>query len=144
MHWRPRLIGAAAAVFDEADQVLLVRHTYGRFNWELPGGASEPGETLAETAVRELEEETGLVGQARSLVGVYYKQEDDSHHVVFRCDVPDGMIATPRSDEISACSFWPQLQLPRPMSDFTSLRIEHAAATAGFALTVVAPLRWLP
>jgi 8-oxo-dGTP diphosphatase len=141
MHWRPRLIGAAAAVFDEAGCVLLVRHTYGRFNWELPGGASEPGETLAETAVRELREETGLVGHATSLVGVYYKQEDDSHHVVFRCEVSGD--PAPSSAEISACSFWPPSKLPRPISDFTVRRIEHAATTRGLDLVVVPTLRWL-
>jgi 8-oxo-dGTP diphosphatase len=108
--------------------MLLVRHTYGRLNWELPGGASEPGETLAETALRELKEETGLLGQAKSLVAVYYKQEDDSHHVVFRCEVSDGAAPTPSSPEISACSFWPPSELPRPISDFTVQRIEHAAA----------------
>jgi 8-oxo-dGTP diphosphatase len=144
VHWRPRLIGAAAAVFDEAGRVLLVRHTYGRFNWELPGGASEPGETFAETALRELKEETGLLGEAKSLVAVYYKQEDDSHHVVFRCEVSDGVAPTPSSPEISACSFWPPSELPRPISDFTVQRIEQAAAaTRGLELVVVAPLRWL-
>ncbi len=35
----------------EAEQILLVGHRDGY--WSLPGGLREPGETLAETAIRE-------------------------------------------------------------------------------------------
>jgi 8-oxo-dGTP pyrophosphatase MutT (NUDIX family) len=37
-------LGAACANFDGEGRVLLVHHTYGRLNWELPSGAAEPGE----------------------------------------------------------------------------------------------------
>ena len=58
----PRVIsmGGAGALFDDEGRVLLVRHTYGRLNWELPGGGAEPGESPNETAIREILEETGL------------------------------------------------------------------------------------
>ncbi|MVN85896.1 NUDIX domain-containing protein [Deinococcus sp. HMF7620] len=51
--------GANVLVTDEAGRILLLRcgHT-GR--WTLPGGNLEPGESFAETAARELLEETGL------------------------------------------------------------------------------------
>ena len=40
--WRPKKkLGAAAAIFDEHEQVLLVKQSYGRLNWELPGGGEE-------------------------------------------------------------------------------------------------------
>ncbi|MEA2673920.1 MAG: hypothetical protein QOI92_1112, partial [Chloroflexota bacterium] len=34
-------VGAACAIFDDQGRVLLVHHTYGRLNWEIPGGLVE-------------------------------------------------------------------------------------------------------
>ena len=90
MQWPERRVGAAAVVLDDHDRVLLVRHTYGRFNWELPGGASEPRESFAQTALRELREETSLEAVAERLTGIYYEPETDAHHFVFRCLVLAG------------------------------------------------------
>jgi 8-oxo-dGTP pyrophosphatase MutT (NUDIX family) len=39
------LVGAAAIITDGEGGVLLVRHIYGRKNWELPGGRVEQGES---------------------------------------------------------------------------------------------------
>ena len=53
---------AGAVVRDETGRLLLVRR--GREPaaglWSLPGGRVEPGETAAEAAAREVQEETGL------------------------------------------------------------------------------------
>ena len=64
-------VGAGAVVVRD-DALLLVRHTYGwaQGRWLLPNGGQQSGETLADCAVRELREETGLSGIAGRLVAV--------------------------------------------------------------------------
>jgi 8-oxo-dGTP diphosphatase len=137
-------MGAAAAIFDIDGDVLLVRHTYGPLNWELPGGASEPGESIVETALRELEEETGCEAEGESLTGVYYDGEHDAHHFVFRCRIADSGSPSPQSEEIDDCRYWPVAQLPRPISDFTVRRIEDARRASSQPLPVEIPPRtWL-
>lgn len=56
---------------DDAGRLLLIRRGTepGRGRWSVPGGRCEPGETAAETAVREAYEETGLVVEAGRIVG---------------------------------------------------------------------------
>ena len=66
------LMGAAAVICDAAGRVLLVKQTYGDCNWALPGGYTEPHESIVETAVREVREETGLQVVADWLNGIYY------------------------------------------------------------------------
>lgn len=142
MHWAGRLVGVAAVVLDDARRVLLVRHTYGRLNWELPGGASELGETFEETALRELREETGLVGRAGRLTGIYYKRQDDSHHLVFACTV-ENKAPVSSSPEVSACDYWSPSELPRPISTFTVRRIQDALSGELPRLVDVRRLTWL-
>lgn len=51
-------------------EVLLVRAKKDPRQWIFPKGHQERGETLAETAVRELKEEGGIVGEAVKSIGV--------------------------------------------------------------------------
>jgi ADP-ribose pyrophosphatase YjhB (NUDIX family) len=71
------LPGATALVCDGRGRVLMIRRIdSGR--WALPGGLLELGESLAGTAVRETEEETGLRVEPVRVRGVF-----GGHHVVF-------------------------------------------------------------
>ena len=137
-------MGAAAFVLDPLERVLLVRHTYGPLNWELPGGMSEPGESAVDTALRELRGETGLRGSADRLTGMYFEPEADAHHFVFACTVEPGAEPSPASPEISDCAYWPASELPRPISTFTVQRIQDALEGSFRPLpTVVPPREWL-
>jgi 8-oxo-dGTP diphosphatase len=122
-------LGAACAIFDAEDRVLLVHHTYGRLNWELPGGLVEPGESPNEGAARELLEETGLTAELEGLTGVYLEPAHDFGpmlHFVFRARSRAGLAPRASSPEISEVGWWPVDRLPAPMSDFTERRIADA------------------
>jgi 8-oxo-dGTP pyrophosphatase MutT (NUDIX family) len=64
------LCGAGALVMDGEGRVLL-QHRRDNGFWGFPGGATELGETVEETARRETLEETGLTLGRVSLFGVY-------------------------------------------------------------------------
>ncbi len=61
---------ASAVVTDEDGRILLHRRSDNDL-WSIPGGAMEIGESIAETAVRETREETGLDVRPLYVVGVY-------------------------------------------------------------------------
>jgi len=60
------------AVVTKQDNILLVKRRFepSAGYWSLPGGHLEPGETLEEAVLRELLEETGLVGRNPKLLAV--------------------------------------------------------------------------
>lgn len=64
-------------VVDDQDRILLIQRTDNDL-WALPGGAQEFGEYIAETAVRETLEETGVTVRVTDIVGVY----TNPNHVV--------------------------------------------------------------
>jgi ADP-ribose pyrophosphatase YjhB (NUDIX family) len=64
------MLGAAAVVFD-ADRRLLLTRRLDNGQWCLPGGRHDAGESIAETCLRELREETGLSGEIVQLLGIY-------------------------------------------------------------------------
>jgi ADP-ribose pyrophosphatase YjhB (NUDIX family) len=64
------VVGSSAIVVDHRNQILLQRRTDSG-NWALPGGAMDIGETLAESVIREVKEETGFDVRIERIVGIY-------------------------------------------------------------------------
>lgn len=65
---RPQLHGVKC-VLTYGEHVLLVRHTYGDPEWNLPGGGIRRGEEPAAAARREMEEELGVQIDALRPIG---------------------------------------------------------------------------
>lgn len=64
---------ASSAIVKRGDRLLLVRriNAPSKDMFAFPGGRGEPGETPAETALRELLEETGIVARHPQLFATY-------------------------------------------------------------------------
>ena len=101
-------------VRDPANRLLLVKQRDSGV-WSTPGGSIELDETPAESVVREVWEETGLVVTPRRVFAVYggpnfvvrYPNGDEMQYIsmMFECDVVSG---TPHvnDDEIDEVAFW--------------------------------------
>ena len=142
-------MGGACALFDDDGRVLLVRHTYGRLNWELPGGGAEPGESPDETAIREVREEIGLEVAIDRMTGVYYEvgpRPGHDHgpilHVVFLVHPTSDSSPVAMPPEIDAVGWWPLDALPTPISDFTERRIRDAAGGGQAGVTRIEGRSW--
>ena len=124
---------ASAVVVDQAGRILLHRRNDNDL-WSIPGGAMEVGERIADTAAREVKEETGLEVQPETLVGIY----TDPRHVVeygdgevrqqfsvcFACRVVGGDLAV--SDESLEVGFFGPAEIETmPMHESIRLRIRH-------------------
>lgn len=69
-------ISAGGVVFrrtnEGAVEIQLIQDRYGRTS--LPKGKMEPGETVEQTALREIREETGIIGRiAKPLATIHYE-----------------------------------------------------------------------
>jgi 8-oxo-dGTP pyrophosphatase MutT (NUDIX family) len=61
---------ANVIVVNDQDQILMIRRT-DNDNWAVPGGAMDLGETIVDAALRETQEETGIVCEVTGLIGIY-------------------------------------------------------------------------
>jgi ADP-ribose pyrophosphatase YjhB (NUDIX family) len=67
---------ASAVVIDDDGRIVLQRRTDNEM-WALPGGVMDLGESVAQCAIRETREETGLDVEVTGIVGIY----SDPKHV---------------------------------------------------------------
>lgn len=126
------LPSAAAVIRNDVGRVLLGKLP-GLDMWNLPSGHADPGESPAQTAVRETLEETGLHVTPTALLGVVgglpfrhvYPNGDtvESTILVFECRVDRGILH-PADGELEALRYFapdafPPLAVPWPPELFS-------------------------
>lgn len=127
---RPRL-AASVAVVQNGRLALARRDDFDI--WCLPGGHVEVGETLAQAARREVEEETGLQVELTRLVGIYSDPQvfQRGIHLVQFAGYPTGGALRPRPGETVEVDFFAGDELPEYVLFGNRLRTQDALSGAG-------------
>ncbi len=112
------------AVIHENQILLTQRDDFE--TWILPSGGVEEGESVAQAAIRETKEETGLDVELTGLVGVYSRIGlFDNHAVLFTAKVMGGSIR-PQPGETIDVRFFSFDAIPEDLSLGHEKRIEDA------------------
>lgn len=128
--WRsPTTVGVRAIVVDADGSTLLVRHSYGRPVWHLPGGGVHRRESVGEAMRRELREEVGVEVDGGDgglhLLGFHSSLIDgrSDHIAVFLVERWSRHPAS--SAEIDEARFFDPDHLPDDVSTGTKRRLEE-------------------
>lgn len=107
-------VGATVAIIQNG-QILLTKRSDFEV-WCLPGGHVDPGESPAQTAVREAKEEVGLDVRLTRQVGVYTRigGDYDMHLHLFAAEVVGGT-PTPQPEEVLEIATFAPDALPEHM-----------------------------
>lgn len=125
-----------AFVRNQQGQILMIHRTDNDL-WALPGGGHDAGESISQTVVREVLEETGIVVEVTGLIGIYTNPNhvmayDDGEvrqqfSICFAAKPVGGNLAT--SSESKEVIWLDPAQLDsRDIHPSMRLRIEHGLA----------------
>jgi 8-oxo-dGTP pyrophosphatase MutT (NUDIX family) len=101
-------------VLTDSENVLLVRHTYGRREWDLPGGGVKRDERPLDAARREVEEELGVHLDDWRDLGCLRATEYHRHDTIycFQAEL-NGKQLTIEPGEIDTVRWFSRRRLPR-------------------------------
>lgn len=105
------------AVVLKKGKILLIKRLKDPFKdcWALPGGFVEYGEKTEDACLRELEEETSLIGKIKQLIGIYSKPDRDPRgHIISIAYLvtPISKVVKP-ADDAKEVKWFPINKLPK-------------------------------
>jgi 8-oxo-dGTP diphosphatase len=124
---RPHTQGVKVVV-RRGEQVLLVRHAYGRRSeWDLPGGFINSDEPPSAAVLRELEEELGVRAGRTVALGTLLQRVNGKRDTVhaFATDV-DGAPLVLDEAEIAEARWFAHDGLPQEVSPYTRRMVARA------------------
>ena len=116
---RPAVTADCIVITKEAEpKVLLIQRGDEPFKgcWAFPGGFMNMDETTEQCAIRELEEETGLVVTTTHQIGAYSKVDRDPRDrtvTVAYLAIVDSTVEVSGQDDAANAEWWPLSALPK-------------------------------
>lgn len=108
-------VGVHAIIQNNDGHVLLVKRNYLNYDWTIPGGILEDGESIPKTVVREVLEETGYSIKVDKLIAVGSRPSTNDVIVVLTGSILEKQQSKIDQNEISDIGFFPFDSLPEPM-----------------------------
>ena len=123
---KPALHGVKCVLVD-SDRILLVRHTYGRREWDFPGGGLKRNEAPQAAARREIREELGVDIDDWVAIGDVLArfQRIESTMYCFRAELHDPEITLDRG-ELLAARWFALDELPPNLAGHVGPILVHA------------------
>jgi 8-oxo-dGTP diphosphatase len=127
-------LGVIVAILRDEQIVVVKQASFA--HWSLPGGGVDAGESLAQAAIREAREETGLEVRLTRLVGVYSWprwRRGGNHEILFAAR-PVGGVLRPIADDVLEARAVDPDHLPEPFAWWHRQALQDAlSGVSGFA-----------
>ncbi len=121
-------------VITNGDNVLLVRHTYGHDEWDLPGGGRKRHEAPVAAARREMKEELGVTIEDWRWLGemwaTSYHHQDTLH--CFQGELSSPEVTIDRG-ELEDAEWFPRRELPPDLSRYVRPIVDRTLDPARMA-----------
>jgi ADP-ribose pyrophosphatase YjhB (NUDIX family) len=111
-------------VVNDAGEILMIRRT-DNGNWAVPGGAIDLGESVAQAAVRETREESGIECEVTGIAGIY----SDPRHVILYTSNDEA-----RQEFSIVLTARPLHGQPRPSRESSEVRWVRVSEVAGYTM----------